>query len=280
MANTKISALPANNNPTGSEELVYALNNANGKMTLSTMKTFANTWQQAELVSGVNIKTINNTSILWSGNIDVSWGGGWGGFEPTELWGDANIWELSEWAYITTYDLYYTSGNKIPRMSMTSSTYKQMLFVVEESTWEKWYFVYNVWHKGTSYTWRAAYWYSISSSVGECDILWAWDKILVWYDQTYTWPLDQIEWSTFTHIISNFANNTRSLRVDSLYPWMTYTIYVSSYDSWESATITVWAGVTNPLNIALPSACTKPFVITLLATSASTAIVTSCTIQS
>lgn len=80
MANTKISALPANTNPTGSEELVYALNNANGKMTLNTMKTFSNSWQQAALVSGVNIKTINGDSILWSGNLVIQWwGGGWAG---------------------------------------------------------------------------------------------------------------------------------------------------------------------------------------------------------
>jgi hypothetical protein len=64
MANTKISALPANNNPTGSEELVYAYNNSNGKMTLNTMKTFASSDSQPTLVSGTNIKTINNQSIL------------------------------------------------------------------------------------------------------------------------------------------------------------------------------------------------------------------------
>lgn len=79
MANTKISALTANTNPNWWEELVYAYNNANGKMTLNTMKTFANTWQQAELVSGTNIKTINGNSILWSWNLVISWwGGGWG----------------------------------------------------------------------------------------------------------------------------------------------------------------------------------------------------------
>ena len=79
MANTKISALPANNNPTGSEELVYAYNNSNGKMTLNTMKTFASSDSQPTLVSGTNIKTINNQSILWAGNIDIQWGwwGGW-----------------------------------------------------------------------------------------------------------------------------------------------------------------------------------------------------------
>ena len=40
MANTKISQLTANTNPSGSEEMVYALNNANGKISLNTMKTF------------------------------------------------------------------------------------------------------------------------------------------------------------------------------------------------------------------------------------------------
>jgi hypothetical protein len=40
MANTKISALTALTNPTGNEEFVYAYNNANGKITLDTMKTF------------------------------------------------------------------------------------------------------------------------------------------------------------------------------------------------------------------------------------------------
>lgn len=77
MANTKISALTANTNPNGNEELVYAYNNANGKMSLNTMKTFATTWTQPELVSGTNIKTINHQSILWAWNIDIQWG--WGG---------------------------------------------------------------------------------------------------------------------------------------------------------------------------------------------------------
>ena len=77
MANTKISQLTALTNPTGNEELVYAYNNANGKMALNTMKTFANTGQQPELVSGTNIKTINGESILWSWNLVVQGGWGW-----------------------------------------------------------------------------------------------------------------------------------------------------------------------------------------------------------
>lgn len=78
MANTKISQLTANTNPNGNEELVYAYNNANGKMTLDTMKTFASADSQEKLVSWTNIKTINNQSILWAGNINIQWGGGWG----------------------------------------------------------------------------------------------------------------------------------------------------------------------------------------------------------
>jgi hypothetical protein len=51
MANTKISQLTANTNPTGNEELVYAYNNTNGKMTLNTMKTFTSSDSQPTLVS-------------------------------------------------------------------------------------------------------------------------------------------------------------------------------------------------------------------------------------
>lgn len=73
MANTKISQLTALTNPTWNEEFVYALNNANGKVTLDTMKTYTQTWTQEELVSWTNIKTINNQSLLWSWNLDMSW---------------------------------------------------------------------------------------------------------------------------------------------------------------------------------------------------------------
>ena len=78
MANTKISQLTPNTNPNGWEELVYAYNNTNGKMTLNTMKTFASSDSQPTLVSGTNIKTINNQSILWPWNITIQWWGWWG----------------------------------------------------------------------------------------------------------------------------------------------------------------------------------------------------------
>ena len=286
MANTKISALTANTNPTGNEELVYAYNNANGKMTLNTMKTFASADSQATLVSGVNIKTINWTSILGSGNIDVSWGGGWGGFEPTELWGDANIWELSEWAYVTTYDLYYKTWEALPAYLWGDAVKKRMLFVVVDSANNRWYFAYSADSRASisGYGKYACFWYSKSSSDWDVIRLWAWDAAITWICNTYTWWLDALYDNVITHVISNFVNDTSSLRVsssdyDKLYPWLTYTIYVASYASWETATIALGNGVTNPLNIALPTNSNKPFIITLLATSTTTAIVTGCTIQ-
>jgi len=289
MANTKISALTANNNPNWWEELVYAYNNANGKMTLNTMKTFANTWQQAELVSGVNIKTINGDSILWSWNIVVWWGGGWGGFEPTELWGDANIWELSEWAYITEYDLYYISWETIPALSVGAwRTKKQLLFVTEDAAWTKWYFVFNAWHYGTSsYYYRACYWYSVSSSAGICKRLWEWDESLQQYSYllgSTTNMLDSISNYSLTQIL-DWVNSwtTLDLRVswaNPPYPWMTYTVYINSVAAAETYSITLWTWVTNPFNVTLPTNSNKKALITLLVTSSSTAIVTWCTIES
>lgn len=114
MANTKISQLTALTNPTGNEELVYAYNNANGKMTADTLKTFIWSWKQDTLVSGTNIKTINNTSLLGSWNITISWGGGWAwaydctvdagwGGDYTTLSAALTAWETSifikNWTY-------------------------------------------------------------------------------------------------------------------------------------------------------------------------------------
>lgn len=278
MANTKISALTANTNPNWSEEFVYAYNNANGKITLNTMKTYATSWTQATLVSGTNIKTINGNDILGSWNLVISWGGG----SVTTLNADANIWELSEWEYVTTYDLYYKSGEKVPRMEATWATHKMRLSVVSESWWQKWYLVYNVCHRNTAYGSWGWYWYSISSSDGVFYDVRQWDATIRWVCYTYNWWIDTLSWKMFTQVSNNFQDNSSSLRIASwqtVYAWMTYTIYVASYDSWEDANITLWTWVTNPLNITLPTSCTKPFVITLLATSTTTAIVTWCTIQ-
>lgn len=280
MANTKISQLTPNTNPTGNEELVYAYNNANGKMSLSTMKTFANTGQQAALVSWVNIKTINNQSILWSGNLDVSWWGG-GSWQPTELGGDANIWELSEWVYVTTYDLYYKSGEKVNVYTNTWSTHKQMMFVTQESTWGNWFFVFNVsQYNSVIYNWRASFWYSISSSVWECYRLWDRQRALNEFKPvSISVSFDSFSTNTIVQVCSNMKW-IENLRISpEVYPWLTYTIYIDSVMTWETYTIWLWNWVTNPLWITLPTASTKKCVVTVLMTSSSTWIVTGCTIE-
>lgn len=288
MANTKISALTANTNPNWWEELVYAYNNANGKMTLNTMKTFANTWQQAELVSGVNIKTINGDSILWSWNIVVWWGGGWGGFEPTELWGDANIWELSEWAYVTEYELYYKTWESVPAISSGGwRTKKQMLFVTEDDEWVRWFFVFNAWKYGsTNYLERSWFWYSVSSSEWSFNQLKEWDASLKQYKYSvgagFSHP-DSISDYSLTQILDDIDDSwTNDLRIsisNPPYPWVTYTIYVNSVKAWQTYSFVLWNGVTNPLNITLPTNSNKKCVITVLVTSPTSWIVTGCTMQ-
>ncbi len=279
MANTKISALTANTNPNWNEEFVYAYNNANGKISLNTMKTFASSDSQPTLVSGVNIKTINSQSILWSGNIDVSWWGG-GGWSPTELGGNANIWELSEWVYETTYDLYYISGQKVPVVWASQSAKKQLLFVTENSEWTKWFFVFNAWSKASAnlYLWYASYWYSVSASEWVCNQLWARDHILKYAAISGNTSIDAIIGWELTQIVSNIDwNATNDLRISSSNPpyvWITYTICITSVAS--AYDITLWTWVTNPLWITLPTNSSKGCVITVLTTSSTTWIVTSC----
>jgi hypothetical protein len=245
------------------------------------MKAFASADSQATLVSGVNIRTINNQSILWSGNIDVSWG--WGGsFEPTELGGDANIWELTEWVYTTTYDLYYKSGEKVPLLTSTWATNKQMLFVVAEWTGQKGYFVYNVWHRNSSVSSYACYWHSASASVWVNHQLWSWDASL----KKFAWTIssvsiiDPISWAGFTQLVEwiSGAHDLSINQSNAPYEWVTYTIIINSVQSWETYTVWLWTGVTNPLNLTLPNNSNKRCVITMIATSETTAIVTWCTI--
>lgn len=246
MANTKISALTANTNPTWSEEFVYAYNNANGKITLNTVKSF---------IGSSGITTLN---------------------------ADANIWELSEWFYETTYDLYYKTGEAVPVIWATWATKKQLLLVTKESTWEIWYFVLSEWHKDTTYTSWASYWYSISSSVWRNYQLWSRDWALKEYEPVDPHSLDSFSIDSVTQVITNIWSGTNNLRIDSVrppYPWLTYTVYVESVDSGEDYTIWLGTGVTNPFGITLPTSSTKKCVITCLITSTTSAIVTGCTIE-
>jgi len=248
MANTKISALTALTNPTWSEEFVYAYNNANGKVTLNTMKSF----------------------IAW-------W---WGGV--TTLNADANIWELAEWFYETTYNLYYKEWEKVPSNSLW--TRKQMLFVTSEWTGEKWFLVFNVWHNDTTYYWRASFWYSISSSQWICKELNSEDYVLKLYEP---WPsenaVNSFQGTMLTQIVSEITSGTNNLRISSSvvpYPWVTYSIYIDSVAAGQTYTIGLGNWITNPLNIALPTASDKKCFITVLITSTTTGIVTWCTIES
>ena len=286
MANTKISQLTPNTNPTGSEELVYAFNNANGKMTLNTMKTFSSADSQATLVSWVNIKTINNQSILWSGNLDVSWWGG-GSWQPTELGWDANIWELSEWIYVTEHDLYYITWEKVPTIWSTGSVKRQMLSVTTKSEWVKWFFAFSAWSNSqvNQYHWYASYWYSMSSSIWRCYILWEREWALKQYEPiVQTTGIDSFQKDLITQVVNEIWNWTNDLRISTTvwrepYPWVTYTIYINSVASWKTYTITLWNWVTNPFGITLPSNSTKKCVITVLITSTTTGIVTSCVME-
>lgn len=127
MANTKISQLTALTNPTGNEEFVYALNNANGKVTLDTMKTYTQTWTQEELVSWTNIKTINGNSILGSWNLVISWWG-WSG-EDNDY--DAVVDVNGGWDYTSISDAITAGIKRIYVRNWTYSMSSQTL-----STWD------------------------------------------------------------------------------------------------------------------------------------------------
>lgn len=247
MANTKISALTANTNPNWSEEFVYAYNNANGKITLNTMKAF----------------------VWWA----------W----ITTLNADANIWELEEGIYVTTHDLYYISWEYVPTAHASWATRKQMIFVVKESTWERWYLVFNEWHKNTIYNTYASFGYSISSTKWVCHRLKEWDASLDQYSHlVWQWDTtpDALSSNSITQVLESVSgSNINEITISSQNPpyvWVTYTIIVNSVS--DAYSITLWTWVTNPLGITLPNNVNKKCVITLVPTSTTTAIVTSCTI--
>ena len=248
MANTKISALTALANPTWSEEFVYAYNNANWKVTLNTMKSF-----------------------IWE----------WG--TVTTLSADANIWELAAGTYITDHDLYYKTGESVPRDEVSGATYKQMIFVVEETNGVKWFFAFSVWYKtnGAAY---ASYGWSGSSSAGRLLQLGTYDWALKRFDpETVTGTITAFTAGDITQIVEDISDDViNDLKVNTVsnpYPWMTYTVYVSSVAAGKTYSVTTGTWVTNPLNITLPSSSDKKCVITCLITSPTTAIVTGCTIE-
>ena len=84
------------------------LTNDSGFITEAALTT-----KQDTLVSGTNIKTINNQSLLGSGNIDVSGGGG----TPTDVRINGTSITNNNVADIITQGTYNASSNKIATMS-------------------------------------------------------------------------------------------------------------------------------------------------------------------
>lgn len=250
MANTKISALTALTNPTWSEEFVYAYNNANGKVTLNTMKSF----------------------IAW-------WGGG-----VTTLNADANIWELAAWFYESEYKLFYKSWEDITNKG-TYWTSKTLIFVIVNTDGGRWYFALTEKeHSGSNYFSSSCFGYSKSSADWEINYLddkeWALKHfgtaVWAWATGGASWLADD----NITQLIDD-AVWTSTLTISSQYPpykGVPYTIVFNTIKSGETYTVALGTWVTNPLGITLPSASNKKSVITLMPTSATTAIITGCTI--
>lgn len=243
MANTKISALTANTNPNWNEEFVYAYNNANGKITLNTMKAF-----------------------VW---------GAW----VTTLTADANIWELTDGVYETAYDLYYITWSKTPTGSGTN---KQRIVVVVEWT-ARVYYVARVSSTGSIRIWywrsvssssgdyfRIGAWDESLSQYGESMANPA-DHIQPLSTSTLTQLVTDAT-GTSTISITSDANNLP-------YVWATHTIIIESIKSGDNYSVALWTGITNPLGLTLPTSSVKKCVITVVPTSSSTAIVTWCTIE-
>jgi len=67
----KISALPAAGALVGSESFPVVQSSITKKSTISAIATYLTAIFQAILVSGTNIKTVNGSSLLGSGNLTV-----------------------------------------------------------------------------------------------------------------------------------------------------------------------------------------------------------------
>lgn len=104
------------NKPTIPDELKDLTDDSTHRLVTDTEKS---TWsgKQDALVSGTNIKTINNNSILGSGNITISGGGG-----STDVQINGNSIVVSDVANILTETAYDSSTNKIATMSDVPDT--------------------------------------------------------------------------------------------------------------------------------------------------------------
>lgn len=208
MANTKISQLTALTTPTWWEELVYAYNNANGKMTLNTMKWYVENnlswyvttsdlttwlaWKQDTLVSGTNIRTINGSSVLWNWNLDISW---WVAYTAWN-WIDITWWVISVvwWVWGSWFDCtvasdwtwdYTTIGDAI-------TAWKKSLFVKD------WTYTMSTWTLST------------------------WDFKMVW--ESRNWVVIDITYPTRSWTIFTLTSDTTSATNSFLFQNLTFNI--------------------------------------------------------
>ena len=113
------------------EVAASALTDLNNRMittgTVESMITAATSGKQDTLVSGTNIKTINNESILGSGNITIQGGGGANIIELTQAEYDALTAYTEDAIYVITdapvYDIsnYELLSNKVTSISSAST---------------------------------------------------------------------------------------------------------------------------------------------------------------
>ena len=241
MANTKISALTANTNPNWWEELVYACNNANGKMTLNTMKTFIQPdmsqyatkaevqWKQDELISWTNIKTINGNSILWSWNMVISWWW-WGGWQVVYDCIVAADWT---WDYTT--------------LSAALSAWNNRIFIRD--------WVYNETTQITITTptiyiqWESADWVVINIEKSSTETTYLWYIVFdgSWYNDDLIWEINNVtfnliigKWNQSYYIVyawtdamnKNVAINNCYMNVLTKVSWAN--ISISYMDGWAN----------------------------------------------
>lgn len=199
MANTKISQLTANTNPSWSEEMVYASNNANGKITLDTMKWYVESnlnwyattsdlttwlaWKQDTLVSGTNIKTINGASVVWSWDIIVTW---W-------TWYTAWTWiDITSWTISNTW--------------VTSVNWQTGAVVVSGWGWDGWYDCI----VASDWTWDYTNVYD-ALRASKCRIFvknWTYTHLNQVWDCDYTSNDYLIEWESKKWVTINFESDT------------------------------------------------------------------------
>lgn len=241
MANTKISQLTALTNPTWNEEFVYALNNANGKVTLDTMKTFVQpdlSWYQEELVSWTNIKTINGQSILWSWNMVISW---WGwSWEDNDY--DAVVDANWGWDYTTIADAItawikriYIKNWTYTLSSQTLSTWDFKLVwesrnwvVIDVSYWTRSGTIFTL----TSDTVSQANSFLFKNLTFNISYSWEyWYFIMFWWMWAWNWFLKMSDCNINVTQATNWCNFyiTRWSNNDTLIEWCRIEVYLSTW---------------------------------------------------